>query len=80
MSVTPEVSHVEMWPYVASAAARSSAQVRTAMLILASLTMLLGVGAAEAVGAGDGAALATFVEHRYDDWQLLQPEAQSASP
>ena len=35
------------------------------MRILASLTTLLGVGAAEAVGAGDGAALATFVEHRY---------------
>merc|ERR1739841_449518 len=80
MSVTPPVSHVEMWPYVASAAARSSIQARTAVRILASLIMLLGVGAAEAVGAGDGAAFATFVEHRYDDWHILQWEVYNASP
>ena len=36
MSVTPDVSHVEMWPYVASAAARSSIQARTAVRILSS--------------------------------------------
>ena len=30
---SPDVSHVEMWPYVASAAARSSAQARTAVRI-----------------------------------------------
>ena len=34
MSVTPEVSHVEMWPYVASAAALSESQRATAVLML----------------------------------------------
>merc|ERR1719181_1296424 len=33
MSVTADVSHVEMWPYVASAASASESQRRTAMRI-----------------------------------------------
>ena len=36
MSVTSDVSHVEMWPYIASAAARSSIQARTAVRMLSS--------------------------------------------
>ena len=34
MSVTPDVSHVEMWPYAASAAALSESQRATAVLML----------------------------------------------
>ena len=34
MSVTPPVSHVEMWPYAASAAALSESQRATAVLML----------------------------------------------
>ena len=34
MSVTPPVSHVEMWPYSASAAALSESQRATAVLML----------------------------------------------
>merc|ERR1719482_1687563 len=36
MSVTSDVSHVEMWPYIASAAALSSIQARTAVRMLTS--------------------------------------------
>ena len=36
MSVTPPVSHVEMWPYVASAADWSANQAATAVLMLSS--------------------------------------------
>lgn len=34
MSVTPPVSHVEMWPYIASAADWSANQATTASLML----------------------------------------------
>ena len=37
MSVTPDVSHVEMWPYVASAAALSESHAATAVLIVLSV-------------------------------------------
>ena len=36
MSVTPPVSHVEMWPYAASAAALSESQAATAVLLVVS--------------------------------------------
>ena len=36
MSVTPDVSHVEMWPYIASATAASSNHEVTAVLIIVS--------------------------------------------
>ena len=37
MSVTPPVSHVEMWPYVVSAAVASASHVATAVLMLLSV-------------------------------------------
>ena len=37
MSVTPPVSHVEMWPYVASADALFESHAETAVLILLSV-------------------------------------------
>ena len=37
MSVTPDVSHVEMWPYVASAAVASLNQAVTAVRMLTSV-------------------------------------------
>ena len=53
MSVTPDVSHVEMWPYVRMAAARSENQRATAVLIvLSSATSGVAVGAG-VVGRGD---------------------------
>ena len=52
MSVTPEVSQVEMWPYVASAAVASASHAATAVLIVvSSATKGVAVGAA-VVGAG----------------------------
>ena len=40
MSVTPDVSHVEMWPYVVSAAALSESHAATAVLmVLSSITV-----------------------------------------
>ena len=54
MFVTTDVFHVEMWPYVASAAARSENQRATAVLmVLSSATRGVTVGAGVAVGAGD---------------------------
>jgi len=40
MSVTPDVSHVEMWPYAASAAALSESHASTAVLIVVSSSAL----------------------------------------
>ena len=37
MSVTPPVSHVEMWPYVASAAVASASYAATAVRMLVSV-------------------------------------------
>ena len=37
MSVTPDVSHVEMWPYVASAALASESHAATAVRMLTSV-------------------------------------------
>ena len=37
MSVTPEVSHVEMWPYVAAAAVASASHAATAVLMVLSV-------------------------------------------
>ena len=52
MSVTLDVSQVEMWPYVASAAVASASHAATAVLIVvSSATMGVAVGAA-VVGAG----------------------------
>ena len=52
MSVTPEVSHVEIWPYVVSAAAASANQAVTAVRMLVSSMTLLrrrtGLGSARA--------------------------------
>ena len=63
MSVTPEVSQVEMWPYVASAAARSSIQARTAVRILESSAISgATVGACVAVGSDVGAGVGAGVD------------------
>ena len=52
MSVTPPVAHVEMWPYVASAAVGSETHAATAVLIVVSSMTLLrrrtGLGSAQA--------------------------------
>ena len=37
MSVTPDVSHVEMWPYVASAAVASASHAATAIRMVMSV-------------------------------------------
>ena len=37
MSMTPDVSHVEMWPYVTSAAVASEIYAATAVLMLLSV-------------------------------------------
>ena len=58
MSVTPPVSHVEMWPYVASAAVASESHSLTAVLMVFWVMTLLmvgcGVGRGEDVGADVG--------------------------
>ena len=58
MSVTLPVSHVEMWPYVASAAVASEIHALTAVLMLLSVMTLftdgrcVGFGTGRGVGAG----------------------------
>ena len=60
MSVTPPVAHVEMWPYVVSAAVASASHVATAVLMLLSVMTLfvcctgrcVGFGIGRGVGAG----------------------------
>ena len=57
MSVTPPVAHVEMWPYVASAAVGSASHAATAVLMLLSVITLLMVGCGVGrcvVGSGVG--------------------------
>ena len=62
MSVTPPVAHVEMWPYVVSAAVASASHVATAVLMLLSVMTLFvcctgrGVGCGTGRGVGAGAA------------------------
>ena len=52
MSVTPEVSHVEMWPYVASAAVASASHASRAVLMLLSVMTLFTVGRGAGTGVG----------------------------
>tara|TARA_B100000683_G_scaffold136313_1_gene133069 strand:- start:43 stop:312 length:270 start_codon:yes stop_codon:yes gene_type:complete len=56
MSVTPPVSHVEMWPYVASAAVASASHAVTAVrMVVSSKGAAVGkavVDVGSAVGAG----------------------------
>ena len=57
MSVTPPVSHVEMWPYVLSAAvgfeSHAATAVRMLLLVITSATSGVTVGASVAVGTAD---------------------------
>ena len=59
MSVTPPVAHVEMWPYVDSAAVASENHAATAVLMLLSVMTYLvsctGLGVAFGTGSGVGA-------------------------
>jgi len=52
MSVTPPVAHVEMWPYVASAAVGFESHAATAILMLLSAITLLMVGCGVGRGVG----------------------------
>ena len=62
MSVTPDVSQVEMWPYVASAVAASESHAATAVLIVvSSATMGVAEGAAEGAAVGAGVAVGSDV-------------------
>ena len=62
MSVTPDVSQVEMWPYVVSAAVASEIHAPTAVLMLLAVMTLFvcctgrGVGFGIGRGVGAGAA------------------------
>ena len=61
MSVTPPVSHVEMWPYVVSVDALFESHAATAVLMLLSVMTLFAVGSGAGtdvgtdVGTADGA-------------------------
>ena len=52
MSVTALVTHVEMWPYNASAAAASASHAATAVLMLPSVMTLFTVGRGAGTGVG----------------------------
>ena len=56
MSVTRDVSHVAMWPYVASAAVGFESHASRAVLILLSVMTLfiVGCGVGRGVGSGEG--------------------------
>ena len=57
MSVTPDVSHVEMWPYVASAAVSSESHAATASrMLLSSIAVPRRRWPRCIVGAGDHAS------------------------
>ena len=58
MSVTLDVSHVEMWPYVASAAVASASHAVTAVrMVVSSMTLfMVGRGAGTDVGTDVGTA------------------------
>ena len=60
MDVTPDVSHVEMWPYAASAAALSESQRATAVLML-SLSSALPATAGTKLATHRSAAGRIFV-------------------
>ena len=65
MSVTPPVAHVEMWPYVVSAAAASANQAVTAVRMLVSSMTLLrrraGLGSARAAAMSEITIHAPFI-------------------
>ena len=65
MSVTPPVSQVEMWPYVASADALSESHAETAVLmVLSSMTELrrrTGLGSARAAAKREITIHAPFI-------------------
>ena len=79
MSVTPPVSHVEMWPYVASAAVASESHAVTAVRMVVSSKGGTAVGTADpcetlglAVGAEDVGAPAPIVG-LYDGCGTVSP-------
>ncbi len=65
MSVTPPVSHVEMWPYVVSAAVGSASHAVTAVrIVLSSMTELrrrTGLGSARAAAKREITIHAPFI-------------------
>ena len=62
MSVTPPVSHVEMWPYVASADALFESHAATAVrMVVSSAISGATVGAGVAVGSDVGASVGAGV-------------------
>ena len=61
MSVTSPVFHVEMWPYVASAAVASASHAVTAVRMVVSSATKMGTFDGAIVGAEDGREVGTAV-------------------
>ena len=70
MSVTADVSHVEMWPYAASAAAASESHAATAVLILLSVMKFLMVGRGVGRSVGAQASSTCLTPHDVDSQSL----------
>ena len=80
MSVTPPVSHVEMWPYVASAAVASASHAVTAVRMVVSSATKMGTFDGAIVGAEDGREVGTAVVGMDDGTGLGSEDGTAEGP
>ena len=80
MSVTPDVSHVEMWPYVASAAVASASHAVTAVRMVVSSATKMGTFDGAIVGAEDGREVGTAVVGMDDGTGLGSEDGTAEGP
>ena len=80
MSVTPPVSHVEMCPYVASAAVASASHAVTAVRMVVSSATKMGTFDGAIVGAEDGREVGTAVVGMDDGTGLGSEDGTAEGP
>ena len=80
MSITPEVSHLEMWPYVASAAVASASHAVTAVRMVVSSATKMGTFDGAIVGAEEGREVGTAVVGMDDGTGLGSEDGTAEGP
>ena len=80
MSVTPPVAHVEMWPYVASAALWSANHAVTAVRMVVSSATKMGTFDGAIVGAEEGREVGTAVVGMDDGTGLGSEDGTAEGP
>jgi hypothetical protein len=80
VSVTALVSHVEMWPYVASAAVASASHAVTAVRMVVSSATKMGTFDGAIVGAEDGREVGTAVVGMDDGTGLGSEDGTAEGP